>query len=54
MVRSRDPVTASLFFVLTAQGVSAQERSAPRDRHGCDSLCITPTRTIAFETSQGT
>ena len=34
--------------------VSAQQQDQSATGNACDSLCITPTRSIAFETTQGT
>jgi len=45
----------SLFVILIAvPGVEAQERGGSGQKDECDSLCIVPTRTISFDTSEGT
>ncbi len=58
MVRFRHLVIVSLYAILAVPGAGAgagaQERSGPEARDACDSLCITPTRTISFETNRGT
>ena len=54
MVRFRRLVIASLYAIIAVPGAGAQERSEPEAPDECDSLCITPTRTISFETNQGT
>ena len=54
MFRSRHLVIASLFVILAVHEAAAQERSGAQAKDACDSLCITPTRTISFEASQGT
>jgi Tol biopolymer transport system component/imidazolonepropionase-like amidohydrolase len=54
MARFEQLLVASLFVLLTAHGGDAQETGGAQARHDCDSLCITPTRTVSFETSQGT
>ena len=54
MVRLRYLVIVALYTILAGPEGGAQERSGPEARDKCDSLCITPTRTIAFETTQGT
>ena len=53
MVRYRHLVTASLCVVLAGSGAGAQEQVEPEVGGACDSLCITPSRTVSFETSQG-
>jgi Tol biopolymer transport system component/imidazolonepropionase-like amidohydrolase len=53
MVRYRHLVTASLCVVLAVAGAEAQEQVEPEAGGACDSLCITPSRTVSFETSQG-
>jgi len=54
MVRLRHLVIASLYFISAASGIGAQEGEGSDARNECDSLCITPTRTVSFETTQGT
>ncbi|MEQ8330060.1 MAG: amidohydrolase family protein [Longimicrobiales bacterium] len=53
MVRCRTPFVAVLALAL-ATPAAAQEAAASDARSACDSLCITPTRTVSFETRQGT
>ncbi len=49
-------LTALLVAAGAATGAQAQapDRTDSEDSDRCDSLCIVPTRTISFETSQGT
>lgn len=57
MPRALLPLIVGLLLAptLSTAGVGAQERASATEREGdCDSLCITPTRTISFETSEGT
>jgi len=54
MVRFRHLVIASLCTIIALPWAGAQEPSEPQVPEECDSLCITPTRTISFETTQGT
>ena len=54
MVRYRHLVIASLYVMLSVPGAGAQERGGSESGDACDSLCITPNRTISFETNQGT
>ena len=53
MIR-RHLVIAALHLVLAVPGAGAQERGGSGAGAACDSLCITPERTISFETHQGT
>ena len=51
----RYQMIVSLFVILIAvSGVEAQERGGSGPKNECDSLCIAPTRTISFDTSEGT
>ncbi len=52
MVRHCHVVIAFLYALLAVPVVGAQERA--RGTNTCDSLCITTTRTLSFETHQGT
>jgi Tol biopolymer transport system component len=54
MVRFRHLEIVSLYAILAVPGAVAQERGGSQARDECDSLCITPTRTISFETNRGT
>jgi Tol biopolymer transport system component/imidazolonepropionase-like amidohydrolase len=54
MARFEHVLVAWLFVLLTAHAGGAQAAGEAQARHDCDSLCITPTRTVSFETSQGT
>ena len=54
MIRPRHLGMAALSLFFSLSGTEARAQSGSDGMDGCDSLCITPTRTIAFETSQGT
>lgn len=54
MVCPRPVLNAWLLLMLAVPGIAAQTGGGPAAGRGCDSLCITPTRTISFETTQGT
>ena len=54
MVRCRHLMMVSLFLMLAVPQAGAQERGEPKTDDVCDSLCITPARSISFETAQGT
>ncbi len=54
MVRISHLAVTSLYFMSAALGAGAQEGEGSDSRNGCDSLCLTPTRTVSFETTQGT
>jgi Tol biopolymer transport system component/imidazolonepropionase-like amidohydrolase len=51
---ARVALVAMACLHFTTVGAGAQERVGVGDEAACDSLCITPTRTISFETSTGT
>ena len=48
------PLIVPLLAAFAAGPAAAQQEAASDGRDDCDSLCITPTRTVAFETMQGT
>ncbi len=53
-VSARALAVTSAWILLAAPGSTAQEANGPDDAGACDTLCITPTRTVSFETTTGT
>ncbi|MDH3223350.1 MAG: hypothetical protein OEO23_06510, partial [Gemmatimonadota bacterium] len=54
MIRSHHVAIAAMCLMSPVARAAAQEPGASGGEGACDSLCITPTRTISFETSRGT
>jgi Tol biopolymer transport system component len=54
MIPARTLIVTTLHVLLAVTAAEAQGGGTPDADGQCDSLCITPTRTISFETRQGT